>query len=290
MPDPPDNPSICNVNPTFKGWTKPGPLPDLSVALHLADDETVDALAGHFRIVQLRDGHRFSTDDVLVAWYGTSWCPSAGRVLDLGSGIGSVAMTAAWRLRGADFVTVEAQQRSVDLARRSVTYNGLADRFDVRVGDFRDIDIFAEGERFDLVLGSPPYWPPEEGLQSEHPQRAACRFELRGDVIDYCAAAAPRLAGGGVFAVVFPAHPQTQLDRVRRGAEDAGLSIVRMRRVWLREGDAYHLGLFLMQRADDLPPDMRGVTWEEPPLVVRRADGTLHPEYRAVKLAFGFPP
>ena len=37
---------------------------------------------------QLRDGHRFSTDDILTAWYGTSWCPTAQTGLDLGSGIG----------------------------------------------------------------------------------------------------------------------------------------------------------------------------------------------------------
>jgi hypothetical protein len=29
--------------------------------------ESLDALSGHFRILQLRRGHRFSTDDVLTA-------------------------------------------------------------------------------------------------------------------------------------------------------------------------------------------------------------------------------
>ncbi len=282
------NPPICNMEPAFKGWAKPGPPARLDVKLDVADDETVDALSGHFRILQLRRGHRFSTDDVLVAWYGTSWCPSAGRVLDLGSGIGSVAMIAAWRLRGARFVTVERQERSVELARRSARYNGLSERFDIRRTDLREFGIDPEG--FDLVLGSPPYWPPEEGLQSDDEQRAACRFEFAGDVGDYCRAAAPNLRPGGVFAVVFPAAPQSQLDRVREGASSAGLSIVRWRRVWLREGDDYHLGVFLMQRTSDLPEDFRDQTWEEPPLVVRTKDGALHPEYRAVKLAVGFPP
>jgi tRNA1(Val) A37 N6-methylase TrmN6 len=284
-----DNPAICNVNPTFRGWTKPGPKTNLDVDLRVSDDETVDALSGHFRIVQLRHGHRFSTDDLLVAWYGTTWCPSAGRALDLGSGIGSVAMVAAWRLRGVEFVTVEAQERSADLARRSVAYNGLADRFDVRVGDFR-ADALSADERFDLVLGSPPYWPPEEGLQSDHPQKAACRFELRGDVADYCRTAARHLAGGGLFSLVFPAFPTRQLDRVFDAAHDSGLTVVRWRRVWLQEGDDYHLAVFAMHRTEDLPEDFLDARHEEPPLIVRRTDGSLHPEYRAVKLAFGFPP
>ena len=56
------------------------------------DRETLDYISGHFRLFQLRDGHRFSTDDVLTAWYGTSMVPVRARtVLDLGSGIGSVA-------------------------------------------------------------------------------------------------------------------------------------------------------------------------------------------------------
>lgn len=284
-----DNPPICNLRPTFRGWTKPGPSADLDVDLQLGEDETVDALSGHFRIVQLRGGHRFSTDDLVVAWYGTSWCPSASRALDLGSGIGSVAMIAAWRLRGVEFVTVEAQPRSVELARRSAAYNGLSDRFDIRQGDFRAATIDAD-ERFDLVLGSPPYWPADEGLQSEHPQKAACRFELRGDVADYCQAAARHLAAGGLFAMVFPAFPDRQLRRVFTAAEEAGLDVVRWRRVWLQQGDDYHLGVFAMQRAADLPGDFCGEPFEEPPLIVRQLDGELSPEYRAVKLAIGFPP
>ena len=57
--------------------------------------ETLDAISGHFRIFQLENGHRFSTDDVLTAWYGTSWCPSARTVLDLGSGAGIDVFLAA---------------------------------------------------------------------------------------------------------------------------------------------------------------------------------------------------
>src|SRR6185369_13018582 len=94
----------------FKGWAKPGPVPPGAESTPgVPADETLDALSGHFRIYQLRRGHRFSTDDLLTAWYGTSWAPTASAVLDLGSGIGSVGMIAAWRLPGARLVTIEAQ-------------------------------------------------------------------------------------------------------------------------------------------------------------------------------------
>jgi tRNA1(Val) A37 N6-methylase TrmN6 len=273
----------------FKGWAMPGPVPP-GARLEPADvpsGETLDALSGYFRLYQLRKGHRFSTDDLLVAWYGTTWVPSAHTVLDLGSGIGSVGMIAAWRLQGARFVTVEAQVESVSLARRSAIYNGLTDRYEIRHGDFRLPGVLGDEERFDLVLASPPYFPPGSGIDGDHPQRVACRFELRGDIRDYCAAAARHLQGGGVFACVFP---EEQRPRAETAARDAALTIVRRRPVVFREGEPPLVGLFAMMRDGDLPEEFRRHTWVEPPLVIRRADGAVHPEYAAVKLAVGFPP
>jgi tRNA1(Val) A37 N6-methylase TrmN6 len=274
----------------FKGWAKPGIVPPgLAAGPAVEPDETLDAISGHFRLFQLRDGHRFSTDDILTAWYGTSWCPSAHTVLDLGSGIGTVGMICAWRLPGAAFVTVEAQADSVRLAQKSARYNGLTDRYEIRAGDFRVENILRPDETFDLITGSPPYFPTDAGIKSEHPQKLACRFELRGTVADYCATAAKHLAAGGLFACVFP-YEAAQLARVQAGARDAGLIIVRQRPVIFRDGDPPLVGLFGMMKADELPEWFRPHTWTEPPLIIRTRDGKIHPEYSAVKLAIGFPP
>ena len=276
----------------FKGWTKPGPIPPGARGVGPAAEsgETLDAISGYFRLFQLKAGHRFSTDDLLTAWYGTAWAPSARTVLDLGSGIGSVGMTAAWRMPGARFVTVEAQEESVRLARKSAAWNGLEDRYEIRQGDFRDEGVLRAAERFDLVLGSPPYFPPGSGKKGDHPQKIACRFELRGTVADYCATAAKHLAGGGVFACVFPVTPREQFERVASGARDAGLTIIRSREVIFRESEPPLVGLFAMMRSGDLPEAMRHRSWQEPPLITRTKGGDVHPEYAAVKLAFGFPP
>lgn len=274
----------------FKGWAKPGPVPPgLASGVVVEPHETLDAISGHFRLFQLRDGHRFSTDDILTAWYGTSWCPTAQTALDLGSGIGTVGMICAWRLPAARFVTVEAQTESVTLARKSARYNGLAERYDIREGDFRDAGILRSEEKFDLITGSPPYFPLGAGVESEHPQKLACRFELRGTVADYCSTAAKHIAPGGFFACVFPTEP-TQLARVEAGAKDAKLVIVRRRPVVFREGEPPLVGLFGMMRAEDLPDWFRGQTWIEPDLIIRTRDGKIHPGYSAVKLAIGFPP
>jgi tRNA1Val (adenine37-N6)-methyltransferase len=269
----------------FKGWAVPGPVPpgearttrETGEATHGAW-ESLDALGGHYRIFQLRDGHRYSTDDLVVAWYATTICPSASRVLDLGSGLGSVAMLAAWRLQGVPFVTIEAQDESVALARKSVVFNGLDGRFDVRHGDFRTPELLMRDEEFDLITGSPPYFPLGTGLLGEHPQKVACRFETRGSIFDYCATAAP----------------EHQEARVRDAAREAGLQIFRRRNVVLREGEPPLLGLFAMIRRGQLPETLAsetdGLLWHEPDLVIRSKDGKVTPEYLSVKLAMGLPP
>jgi tRNA1(Val) A37 N6-methylase TrmN6 len=272
---------------SFKGWAKPGPL--IRSEIVVPEDQTLDAISGDYRLFQLKKGHRFSTDDLLVAWYGTSWCPRAATVLDLGSGIGSVGMIAAWRLPGATFVTIEAQAESVKLATASASYNQLGERYQIRQGDFRDSAVLAPGELFDLILGSPPYFPVGSGIEGDHPQKIACRFEVRGNISDYCRVALAHLAAGGVFAAVFPL-PDGQHQRIIDAAANAGLAIVRQRPVILREGEPPLLAVFIMMRKEDLPEWFRGETWLEPPLIIRRKEGAVHPEYSAVKLSIGFPP
>ena len=278
----------------FKGWAKPGPIPPGALSpADVPSGETLDAISGHFRIFQLRDGHRFSTDDVLTAWYGTSWAPSASSVLDLGSGIGSVGMIAAWRLPGARIVTIEAQDESVRLARKSAAYNGLESRYEIRHGDFRESSqggptpASTSGGTVRSRARQPALLSAGTGIEGDHPQKVACRFELRGDIADYARTTENHLAAGGVFACVFP---EEQIARMEMAARDSALTIVRRRPVVFKEGEAPLIALFAMMRASDLPEAMLARTWVEPPLIIRARDGRVHPEYSAVKLAIGFPP
>ena len=70
----------------------------------------------------------------------------------------------------------------------------------------------------------------------------------------------------------------------------SAMTIVRRRPIVFRDGEPPLIALFAMMRQGDLPPHMHDRTWVEPPLVIRAADGHVHPEYAAVKLAVGFPP
>jgi tRNA1(Val) A37 N6-methylase TrmN6 len=280
---PPDEPRT-----SFRGWTIPGPRPPGGVDVE--EGESLDAISGHWWIFQLAKGHRYSTDDLLCAWYASQWAPRVERYCDLGSGIGSVALMVAWRRPGCAVVTLEAQDESLRLQRKSIRYNGLDARFTSLRGDLRDPSALAGEAPFDLVTGSPPYWATDAALPADRPQAFGARLEARGTVADYAQAAARVLAPGGVFVCVFQASHD---ERVRAGIADAGLALVRTRPVRFKAGvDAATSGarVYLATRESDLPEATRARTVEEPPLTVRAADGSVDPEYAAVKISLGFPP
>jgi len=266
----------------YRGWKRPGPLPPRGVEVE--DGESLDYLCGWFRIFQYERGHRYSTDDVLTAWYATQWAPRVSRAADLGSGIGSVALICAWRLPGATFCTIEAQAMSARLARKSIRYNGVESRFTVHEGDLRS-SILETEQPFDLVTGSPPYWPASAATGAAHPQAVPARIEIRGSVFDYAAAASRLLATGGMFVFVFP---YIQHERAEEAVMSNGLVLLRRRDVVFKEGEPPMISLFAAMRAADLPPGRQ--PWIEPPLIIRTESGSVHPEYAAIRISFGFPP
>ena len=267
----------------YRGWRRPGPLPPGGVEVE--EGESLDVICGSYRIFQYERGHRYSTDDVLAGWYGTLCAPRVERAADLGSGIGSVALVCAWRLPGATFCTVEAQEISIRLARKTIRYNGLESRFTLYHGDLRDPSILAHEAPFDLVTGSPPYFPAGTATAPGHPQAVPARMEVRGAVDDYARAAARILAPGGVFTFVFPT---VQMDRALRAVEDAGLTLIRRRDIIFKEGAAPLIAVFAASRAEDIPRQYQAFV--EPPLTIRTRDGGTDPEYSAIRLSFGFPP
>jgi tRNA1(Val) A37 N6-methylase TrmN6 len=274
-------------------WTPPaGPLPAGDQGhpdLAPGEGESLDMLSGEWRIFQRRDGHRFSTDDLLCAWFACAAAEARGvrvaRALDLGSGIGSIAMMVAWRHPEARVVAIEAQSISADLFARSLRYNGASGRVEVRRGDLRDASLVRadEARAFDLVTGSPPYFDERDGVVSDRPQRGPCRFEQRGGVEGYAVAASRALAAHGVLAFV---HTWAARDRVAEAARAAGLDLVATLPVVFRDGRAPHLGLFEMAHRGARPV-------EEAPraaLVIRAADGARTPAFAAARERIGFPP
>jgi tRNA1Val (adenine37-N6)-methyltransferase len=266
------------------GWIALGPPPrppeDLD-ELWPSPDEDLCWLAGNWRLLQRLEGHRTSLDDLLTAHLAATLVADnpPAHCLDLGCGIGSVLLFLAWRFPAARLVGVEAQEMSAGLAKRSLAWNGISARAEIRVGDFRDSG--AVEPTFDLVTGTPPYFPVGAGPESDRVQRAPCRFEHRGGIEAYCVAAAPRLATGAPFVAC---EAWNQRDRVEPAARAAGLRLVRWREIVPRAGKEPLLCIFAMRWADLAEPLVVAS-----PLVVRDEQGRRTVEFRAVRSAMGMP-
>jgi tRNA1Val (adenine37-N6)-methyltransferase len=244
----------------------------------VADEVTIDALTVGWNIAQRRKGHRHSTDDLLTGWYAVEVVPDARRILDLGSGIGSVGLIALWRSPRATLVAIEAQEISFELLTGNIARNGLASRVRAIHGDLRDVRL---AEQFDLVTGSPPYWDVSEGIVPADPQKAHARFELRGDVRDYALAARAALAKGGRFVFCFPT---VQRARAEAACVAAELALLRARDVVPRAGAAPLFTLFACRRGEDAGESFV----EESPHVVRDEHGEPTPMHLAARAALGF--
>ena len=244
-----------------------------------AEDETLDQITRDWWIFQLRKGHRFSTDDTVTAWTAGRACPEARRVIDIGAGLGSVGlMTLHYLHSDARSVFVEAQEVSHQLCRKTVAYNDLAHQIELRLGDLRDESVVPESGSFDLVTGSPPYTPVEKGVVSSHPQRAACRMELRGSVVDYCRTAARLLKPDGTFVFVHSASDP----RPEQAIRDSGLTLNERRDILFRDGRPPTIAVFRCS--------FGGTRTDARPFVMRTAEGDWGPDRDMLRDAVGLSP
>ena len=262
-------------------------------------DEDLCLLSGDWRIFQKQRGHRWSLDDLVTAWVAAEAIEAiapAGRplrALDLGCGLGSVLMMTAWRFPSAQVCGVEAQADRAAMARRSLAYNGAEDRCRVFDGDLRHLRQLREPEHdapelagpFDLITGTPPYFPRGAGTESTTPQVAPCRFELRGGVEEYLAAAAPLLADHGRLVVCTAA---LERDRVLAAAETSGLDALAHWDIVPREGKAVLVMVDVLARRGAAEAQQQ----QQPAmhtLLVRDRANTWTADFRAVRAAMGMP-
>lgn len=196
---------------------------------------TDDYLTRDVRVLQREKGHRFSSDDVVTAYVAHQARPRARRILDMGTGLGSVLLQLAWKQPEAELCGVEAQQQSFQLLSRNVARSGFSERVRVLHGDLRDESLMASLGEFELVTGTPPYFPPPAALVAEDEQRAFARLEYRGGIEAYIHAGARRLSESGTLVLCGDARA---LQRLTSAAAAARLFVHARCDVLPREGRA----------------------------------------------------
>ncbi len=110
-------------------------------------------LKASVRITQPVDGYRVGTDTVLLA---ASISTDNGRILDLGTGVGGVALCIAHRLAGVEITAVEKDTDIAKLADINITDNGFASRIRLIKGDVTSLPVVLAAS-FDHVISNPPY-------------------------------------------------------------------------------------------------------------------------------------
>jgi len=236
---------------------------------------TEDALfGGAVVLVQPARGHgyRANVDALLLAGFALRPRP-ARLVVDLGAGVGTVAL-ALDHLGGArSLLLIERQAHLVELARANIARNGLASRARVE-----HLDL-AEGldpalphaiRSADLVVANPPFVTLARARTST-PQGS--RWEARhGELGPFVRAAADALAHRGRACFVYPAHALLDLMALSRRF---GLEPKRLRMVHGAAGRPARVALVELARAKP------GGLVIEPPLL-ERIDGQPSPELLAL--------
>ena len=263
------------------GWEAPGPSPAGPQGrgeLAPAAGEDLCYLAGDWRVFQKLRGHRWSLDDLVTAWVATRGLDprTSRRALDLGCGLGSVLLMVAWILPETDVTGIEAQADRAALGRRSIAYNGVGARCRIVDGDLRHD---TPAGPFDLVTGTPPYFPRGTGTESAKPHAAPARFEHRGGVEAYLAIAADRVAPAGRIAICSSA---LERDRVDAAVRALGLGHRERWAIVPRAGKDPLVIVDVLARtgAPDPAPHR---------LVVRDRDGRWTPGFQRVRGDLGMP-
>lgn len=179
--------------------------------MRLSENETCDSiLGGRIRVIQPRNGYRFSVDSILLARFASA--RPGDRVLELGAGSGVIAMIVAVLARPREIMAIEIQPELAAMCRRNAELNRLDSIRAVEM-DLRAPDGAAAiaRESFDLVIANPPYRARNSGRESPHRGRRLARSEMAASLEDFVAAAARYARPRGAVAMVFLADRVAEL-------------------------------------------------------------------------------
>jgi tRNA1Val (adenine37-N6)-methyltransferase len=159
-------------------------------------------MEGRLRLIQSRNGYRFSVDAVLLSQFVT--IKEGDVVMDLGTGCGVILLLLLLNRPLGRAIGLEIQENLASQASRNAFINGFSDRMDIVQGDIRRLPF--AGQSADVVVCNPPYRRVESGRLNPDIQRAIARHELRASMDDILGAARRLLRRKGRLAVIYPSE------------------------------------------------------------------------------------
>ena len=153
-----------------------------------------------YEIIQSPGRFCFGMDAVLLSAFAKV---KAGEcVLDLGTGTGILPILLAAKTKGKHFTGLEIQEESADMARRSVSYNGLEERIDIVTGDIKEAASIFGAASFGVITTNPPYMIGDHGLKNQNEALYIARHEALCTLDDILRESAKILKVKGRFYMV----------------------------------------------------------------------------------------
>ncbi len=174
--------------------------------VNINQGERVDDLHRNgYLLIQDPERFCFGIDAVLLAGYAKM--KQNELALDMCTGTGVIPILMEAKTDGEQFVGVEIQEESAEMAQRSVKLNGLESRIFIQHGDIKELDKMFRLGSFDVVTCNPPYMPNGGGMLNEYTPKAIARHEILCTLEDVISMADKMLrVGGRLYMVHRPAR------------------------------------------------------------------------------------
>ena len=166
----------------------------------LREHESLDDLQNGYFIIQSEEGFRYGIDAVLLS--GFARVKPGEKVLDMGTGTGILPILLAAKTEGESFTGLEIQEKSAEMAGRSVAYNHLEGRVRIVAGDIKEAGAIFGPASFDVVVSNPPYMTGSHGLVNPNEAKAVARHEVLCTLEDLVRETAAVLTSRGRFYLV----------------------------------------------------------------------------------------
>ncbi len=164
-------------------------------------DECMDQfLEGRLKLIQSRDGYRFSIDAVLLSEFVTIRPEDV--VVDIGTGCGVILLILLLTKPAGHVFGLEIQKALASQARRNAALNGLGDKMGIILGDVKNPPMAKKIA--DVVISNPPYRKAESGRINPDRRRAIARHEILASIDDILRAARDLLRKKGRLAMIYP--------------------------------------------------------------------------------------